>query len=93
MSTTRKDMVSQVAQSAGVTVKQASAAIDAMLDFVADSLAQDKKVQLHKFGTFSPTLRKARTGRNPRTGEAISIPARTSISFKASGALKDRVNQ
>ena len=66
------------------TKKQAAEAINAVLNSIAEGLKTAGKVQLVGFGTFSSKVRAARKGRNPRTGEAITIPEATVISFKAS---------
>ena len=87
---TKQDLVSVVAES-GMTKKEAAAAIDAILDTIKDALADGDKVSLVGFGSFSVKKRKAREGRNPRTGKPLKIPAKTVPVFKAGKALKDAV--
>ena len=70
------------------TKKEAAAAVDAVLDSVKASLKKGKPVTLVGFGTFKVTKRKARKGRNPRTGKEIKIPAKKVPVFKAGSALK-----
>lgn len=70
---------------------QAARAVDAMIDAISQALAAGKKVTLTGFGTFMVSQRAARTGRNPKTGETISIPAMKVPRFKAGKALKDAV--
>lgn len=73
------------------TKKEAAAAVDAVLDSVKASLKKGKPVTLVGFGTFKVTKRKARKGRNPRTGKEIKIPAKKVPVFKAGSALKNAV--
>ena len=87
---TKQDLVTVVAES-GMTKKEAAAAIDAILDTIKDALADGDKVSLVGFGSFSVKKRKAREGRNPRTGKPLKIPAKTVPVFKAGKALKDAV--
>jgi nucleoid DNA-binding protein len=73
------------------TKKEAAAAVDCMLETITKSLKKKKEVTLIGFGTFATTRRKARTGRNPQTGEKIKIKAKTVPVFRAGKALKDAV--
>ena len=88
----KNDLISQVADDAGLSKVDATKAVDAVLDNIAGSLSNGGEVRLVGFGTFSVTHRKATTGRNPRTGEAIQIKASNQPKFKAGKALKDAVN-
>ena len=88
----KNDLISQVADDAGLSKADATKAVDAVLDNIAGSLSNGGEVRLIGFGTFSVTHRKATTGRNPRTGEAIQIKASNQPKFKAGKALKDAVN-
>ena len=88
----KNDLISQVADDAGLSKADATKAVDAILDNIAGSLSNGGEVRLVGFGTFSVTHRKATTGRNPRTGEAIQIKASNQPKFKAGKALKDAVN-
>ena len=67
----KNDLISQVADDTGLSKVDATKAVDAVLDNIAGSLSNGGEVRLVGFGTFSVTHRKATTGRNPRTGEAI----------------------
>ncbi|MCM8821078.1 MAG: HU family DNA-binding protein [Candidatus Omnitrophica bacterium] len=73
------------------TKKEAAAAVDAVLDSIAASLKKGQAVTLVGFGTFKVAKRKARTGRNPRTGKEIKIPAKKVPVFKAGSELKKAV--
>lgn len=88
----KNDLIAEVASSTGTSKAEAGAALDAMLDSIRGALAGGGEVRLIGFGTFSVGHRKATTGRNPRTGEAIQIPASNRPKFKAGKALKEAVN-
>lgn len=88
---TKGELVSSVAQSAGITNAQAKSAVDSVFDEIVKSLKKKKDVVIVGFGTFSVVKRKARTGRNPKTGETIKIKAQNSPKFKAGKSLKDAV--
>ena len=85
------ELVTKITE-AGLTNKDATAALDATLAAIGDALAQGESVQLIGFGTFSVKERAAREGRNPRTGETVKIAASKAPAFKAGKALKDKVN-
>ena len=84
-------LIAQIAEKSGLTRKQAEAAFTAFTDTVTEALKADDKVQLMGFGTFEIKERPARTGRNPATGAAIKIPARTKVKFRVAKAAKDAV--
>lgn len=88
----KTELVAAVAKSADLTKKDAEKAVNAFTASVAAALKKGGKVQLVGFGTFEVRKRNARTGKNPRTGEAIKIPASKVPAFKAGKALKDTVN-
>ena len=85
----KKELVSTIAEKAGLTKKDAEKAVNAFGEAVTEFLAKGEKVQLIGFGTFETRERAAREGRNPQTGEAIQIAATTVPAFKAGKALKD----
>ncbi len=87
----KADLIQAVAEKSGLTKKESSSAVDAILNGISDSLAKGESVQLVGFGTFEVRNRKAREGRNPATGEAIKIKASKVPAFKAGKALKDKV--
>ena len=87
----KTELVAAVATKADLSKKDAEAAVKAVLDAVTEALADGDKVALVGFGTFEVKERAARTGKNPRTGEAIEIPASKFPSFKAGAALKNAV--
>ena len=81
-----------IASKTGLTITQAGQALQAFIDIAGEELAKGEAVQLTGFGTFDVKERAGRTGRNPRTGETITIKASKSVGFKAGKALKDKVN-
>lgn len=89
---TKGDLINKVAESAGLTKVQATAAVSGVLSTIGEALKDGDKVALLGFGTFSTGHRAERQGRNPRTGETITIAAKTTIKFKAGKELSDSVN-
>lgn len=89
----KESLVKEVAEQAGVTKADASKVIEAIFDTIQGSLKKGEPVSLVGFGSFKVSKRNARTGRNPRTGEAISIPETIVPSFSAGKTLKEAINQ
>ena len=89
----KTELVAAVAEKAGLTKKDAEAAVKAFTDVVSAQLKKGDKVQLVGFGTFEVTKRAAREGRNPQTGAVMKIAASKAPKFKAGKALKDLVNK
>ena len=87
----KNELSAAIAAKAGLTRKDAEAAICAMSDIIAESLKNGEKVQIVGFGAFEVKERPARKARNPKTGEAIEIPASRTPVFKAGKGLKDKV--
>ena len=88
----KNDLVSAVANNAGMTKADAAKAVEGVFNAISGALSSGGEVRIVGFGTFSVADRKATTGRNPRTGEAIQIPASKQPRFKAGKGLKDAVN-
>lgn len=88
----KQQLVEMIAEKAGLTKADASRALDATMESVTEALKKGEKVSLVGFGTFATSKREAREGRNPRTGETVTIAARTAVTFKAGSKLKDAVN-
>ena len=88
----KAELIEAVAAKAGLSKADAGRALDATLEVITGALAKGDKVPLVGFGTFAVSKRAAREGRNPQTGEAVKIPARNAVTFKAGAALKDSVN-
>lgn len=89
----KQDLVSKVADSADISKAKAALAVDAVISAIKSTLQSGDDVRLVGFGTFSVAQRAATTGRNPRTGEPINIPASKQPKFKAGKELKDAVNK
>jgi len=89
----KTELVAAVAEKAGMTKKDAERVVNATVDTIIQNLAQGEKVQISGFGIFEVKTREARVGRNPRTKEAIQIPATRLPVFKASKVLKDTVSK
>ena len=87
----KNDLITAVANKAGLTKVDATKSVDAILEAITKTLKKNEEVRLVGFGTFLLTQRAATTGRNPRTGEAIKIAAAKVPKFKAGKALKDAV--
>ena len=87
----KTELVAAVAEKTGLTKKDAERVINATVDTITESLAKGDKVQVSGFGIFEVKAREARVGRNPRTKQAIQIPATRLPAFKASKTLKDTV--
>ena len=87
----KAELISAVAMKADVSKKDAEAVLTAALDTITEALAEGEKVQLVGFGSFELKKRAARLGRNPKTKEAIELPASVVPTFKAGKALKDAV--
>ena len=88
----KQELIATVADTSGLVKADAVKAVEAVFDAIEASLKKGDEVRLVGFGTFSISKRKASTGRNPRTGEPMTIKASTQPKFKAGKGLKDAVN-
>ncbi len=88
----KQDLISAVAEGSGLSKADATKAVESVFDAITGALKKGDEVRLVGFGTFSVSKRKASTGRNPRTGETMTIAASTQPKFKAGKGLKDAVN-
>lgn len=89
---TKNELADAVAQRTGLSAGEARQAVEAALEAVSGELAAGNEVSLAGFGKFSVSRRAARQGRNPSTGETISIAASNSAKFSPASALKKRIN-
>ena len=89
----KTELIAAVAEKAEISKKEAEKAVKAFTDAVAEELAKGGKVQLVGFGNFEVSERPAREGRNPRTGETMTIAASKTPKFKPGKALKDEINK
>ncbi len=89
----KSELIDQVAEQTGMTKAQTQQAVEALLGTIQNALKNNEDVKIVGFGAFTVSERAATTGRNPRTGEEIKIPASKSPKFKAGKELKDAVNK
>ena len=87
----KTELIAAVAEKTDLSKKDADAAVSAVLGAITDALKAGDKIQLVGFGTFEVRNRAAKQGRNPRTGETMTVPASKVPAFKAGKALKDAV--
>ena len=87
----KMDLIAAVADQTELPRNKAQEAVDAVFAAIEAALKKQEEVRLVGFGTFATAQRKAGTGRNPRTGEAMEIAASTTVRFKAGKGLKDAV--
>ena len=89
---TKAELIESVASKVDLPRATAERAVNTMFDDMVSALRQGDKVNISGFGTFSVSTRKARTGRNPKTGESIEIAASRAAKFKPGKTLKDEIN-
>lgn len=89
----KTELVATMAEKADLTKKDAEAALNAFTSIVSEQLKKNEKIQLPGFGTFEVGKRAAREGRNPQTGEPMTIAASKMPKFKAGKTLKDIINK
>jgi len=88
----KSDLINEVSSSTGLTKTKAGQVIDSITESMNSALTKGDKVTLVGFGSFSSSKRKARKGRNPKTGEVISIPAKVVVKFKSGSYLSESIN-
>ena len=86
-------LIEKMAGDAGITKSAASIAVDSLVDGITSSLKKGQRVTIVGFGTWGISKRKARTGRNPQTGESIKIKAKKAVRFKAGKQLEQTLNR
>jgi|SRR3989338_2509456 len=89
---TKADLVEQVYEKIGFSKKEASDLVELVFDLVKESLEQNQKIKISGFGNFVVRQKKARVGRNPQTGNSITISARKVLTFRPSQVLKNALN-
>src|ERR1043165_3668295 len=90
---TKADLVEQVAGEAEMTKKDAEQLVEIIFDSIIEALNKGEKIELRGFGSFRVRERDARKGRNPKTGTAVSIPAKRVAYFKPGKELKELINE
>jgi len=93
MSMNKAQMIERVRQARNLDTQTANRAVNVMLEEISLALARGNRVEIRGFGVFAPTLRRARTGRNPRTGEKVDVNSKTALAFRASRQLLGRLNE
>ncbi|HEX9982872.1 MAG TPA: HU family DNA-binding protein [Thermoanaerobaculia bacterium] len=88
----KSDVITAIAEQAGISKKEATAAFDAFVGYVAEACERGERCAIPGLGSFTVTERQAREGRNPRTKETITIPASKNVRFKAGKDLRDQLN-
>lgn len=88
----KTEMIAKVAEKTGYTKKDTTIVVDTLCEVIKDAVVAGDKVAIAGFGTFDVSERKEREGRNPQTGETITIAASKNPKFKAASAFKDTVN-
>lgn len=88
---TKRDLVIKIAQNTNLTQNEVKSVIEGVLESIVDALAEGDKVELRDFGIFKVKDRKERIGRNPRTGDSVSINAKRIAYFKPGKLLKEKV--
>ncbi|WP_405327151.1 HU family DNA-binding protein [Ruminobacter sp.] len=89
----KQELIEAIAEKSHTSRSDSKKMLDAFLETVTETLAHGDSVQLIGFGTFKSTERNARSGRNPRTGETVTIPAKRVPAFTAGNALKEAVQR
>lgn len=88
----KADIINAIAEEAGITKKEATAAFDAFVGYISESCGRGERCAVPGLGSFSVSERKARQGRNPRTNEPMTIPASKNVRFKAGKDLRTSLN-
>lgn len=90
---TKTDIIEMISKEYGLSKAEAKRIIDSTQELITNTLVEGDKVFLSGFGNFDIRQRKEREGRNPQTGEKLTIPAQKAVGFKASKGLKEKVNK
>ena len=89
----KTDLIKQLAQVEGISLKDSHSIVNSFIELIKANLKKGKDVNIQRFGHLAPKKMKARTGRNPQTGEKIKIPARTVISMHLSQEVRDMLRE
>ncbi len=89
---TKADMIDAVCEENGFSKRESAGIIEDVLDIIKETLGRGENVKLSGFGSFNIQNKRARCGRNPQTGEDLTISARRVLSFKVSNVLRDKLN-
>lgn len=86
----KSELITKIAEASGISEEEARNRLHTIIDCIGDGCAEDGIVVIREFGTFKTSVRKARIGTKPGTGERVHYPESMSVTFKASKALKDK---
>ena len=90
---TKKEIAKKISEQSGITLLVALEAVQMVFDGIVETLVDEGRIELRNFGVFEVKRRRARKARNPRTGENVSVPERSVVTFKAGLEMEERVNQ
>jgi len=90
---TKREIVMKIAEDTKIKQTKIKKIVQMVLDTVIEGLSKGETVELRNFGIFKVKLRKARLGRNPKTGESVNIPEKKVVAFKAGRAMKKKVKE
>src|SRR5579875_1934132 len=90
---TKKEIASKIAKQFAITQLLALEAVQMVFDSIIETLLNEGRIELRNFGVFEVKRRRARKGRNPRTGESVSVPAKLVVTFKPGREMEQRVNE
>jgi nucleoid DNA-binding protein len=90
---TKKEMTKAIAEKTGIPQVQVAVIVQSIFDGITEILVSEGRIELRNFGVFEVKRRKARRGRNPRTGEAVDVPARFVVTFKAGKEMQKRIRR
>lgn len=88
----KQELIAATAEASGESQAAVERVLNSLLASIQAAAKKGEEVAIHGFGKFTPVTRAARTGRNPQTGESISIPSRIDLTFKAGKQVKDQLN-
>ncbi|MGC4096701.1 MAG: integration host factor subunit alpha [Nitrospira sp.] len=89
---TRAEIATRIHQQTGISIEEAAEVLDQILEFIKTTLQSGESIKIDSFGKFTVRNKRARTGRNPKTGEAITISARRVVTFQPSLLFKKEIN-
>lgn len=92
MTLTKSQIIENIVDGTGFTKKEAGTTVETLLEIIKSTLGTGEDVLISGFGKFCVNAKNQRRGRNPATGETLMLPARTVVTFKCSGKLRDKVN-
>jgi nucleoid DNA-binding protein len=90
---TKRDIAKNISEQSGITVLLALEAVQMVFDGIRETLLDEGRIELRNFGIFEVKRRRARKARNPRTGERVSVPEKTVVTFKPGREMQERVSQ